>query len=217
MSSRATPPRRRMIGSSRSRRRRSIPGRQPSHRHRGPSPRGCPGSASTRAAVRADVADRLALGAAIGRSTARSRACAMAWLGTRTAMVSSPAVARSATGQSGCLASTRDSAPGQNANASRRPRSGRRPSFSAAPTSGTCTISGLNRGRSLAAKMAATARPLVASAPSPYTVSVGNATRAPPRIAAAAADCFLVGFHDGHCCRSGVAPFPVALFGLICR
>ena len=48
------------------------------------------------------------------------------------AMVSRPAVARSATGQSGCLAITRVSGPGQNAAASRRPLSVRRPSRAAA-------------------------------------------------------------------------------------
>ena len=82
---------------------------------------------------------------------------------------------------------TRVRAPGQNAAANCRPLSVRRPSRKAASVSGTCTISGLKCGRPLAAKIAATARPFVASAPRPYTVSVGKATRAPSRKAAAAA------------------------------
>ena len=102
-------------------------------------------------------------------------------------MVSRPAVARSATGQPSCLAITSVSGPGQNAAASFRPASVRRPSRAAASVSGTFTIRGLKCGRPLVAKIAATARPLVASAPSPYTVSVGNATRAPSRSAAPAA------------------------------
>jgi hypothetical protein len=40
----------------------------------------------------------------------------------------------------------------------------------------TCTISGLSLGRPFALKIAFTALLLVASAPNPYTVSVGNAT-----------------------------------------
>jgi hypothetical protein len=50
----------------------------------------------------------------------------------------------------------------------------------------TCTISGLSAGRRFVAKIFATASARRASAPSPYTVSVGNATQAPARIAAAA-------------------------------
>lgn len=38
------------------------------------------------------------------------------------------------------------------------------------------TISGLSEGRPFAAKIALTAELRVASAPNPYTVSVGNAT-----------------------------------------
>src|ERR1700719_3459947 len=45
---------------------------------------------------------------------------------------------------------------------------------------------GLNCGRFFAAKISATASSLVASAPSPYTVSVGNATSPPRRRMAAA-------------------------------
>ncbi len=42
-----------------------------------------------------------------------------------------------------------------------------------------CTINGLSDGRPLAAKMRSTASVLPASAPSPYTVSVGKATVPP--------------------------------------
>jgi hypothetical protein len=47
--------------------------------------------------------------------------------------------------------------------------------------SGRCTISGWSAGRPLAAKILATASALLASAPRPYTVSVGKATRSPAR------------------------------------
>ena len=48
------------------------------------------------------------------------------------------------------------------------------------------TMIGSNRGRALSSKTRATASGSRASAPSPYTVSVGNATGSPARIAAAA-------------------------------
>ena len=124
-------------------------------------------------------------------------------------MVSSPAVARSATAQSCCLAITSDSAPGQKAAASWRPRRVSRPSSAAASTSRTCTISGLNCGRRLASKIAATARPLVASAPKPYTVSVGNATSLPSRSALAAASiASLLALTTAIAVDPAVAPFP---------
>ena len=64
-------------------------------------------------------------------------------------------------------ASTRVSAPGQNAAANWRRAVAELARAVPPPASGTCTISGLKRGRPLAAKIAATARPLVASAPRP--------------------------------------------------
>ena len=93
-------------------------------------------------AGRRDRADRRRA-AAPGRS-----GCA----GTLSAMVSRPAVARSATGQPGCLAITRVSGPGQNAAANCRPASVRRPSRAAASVSGTCTISGLKPRPALGGK-----------------------------------------------------------------
>ena len=48
------------------------------------------------------------------------------------------------------------------------------------------TFSATTTGRPLAAKIAATLSSLVASPPSPYTVSVGNATSWPARSSAAA-------------------------------
>ena len=62
--------------------------------------------------------ERLAEGAATGRSVARSSARAMAWAGTRTARVCNPAPASSATGQLGWRGRTRVRGPGQNAAAS---------------------------------------------------------------------------------------------------
>ena len=102
--------------------------------------------------------ERLADGAAIGRPAARKSFWATGWAGARTATVSSPA-----------LASRRHSgtgAPRQNQGQRPGPEPGRRTScarssnpasFSASASPGTCTISGLKRGRPFAAKMAATA------------------------------------------------------------
>lgn len=59
----------------------------------------------------------------------------------------------------------------------------------------TCTIKGSKEGRSLIANTRATAAPFVASAPSPYTVSVGNATTSPRRINVAAS--VIVSLHAG--------------------
>ncbi len=64
--------------------------------------------------------DRLAEGATTGPPNARRMSRATAWAGTRIATVSSPAVARSATGQSFVFGSTSVSGPGQNACASAR-------------------------------------------------------------------------------------------------
>jgi len=69
----------------------------------------------------------------------------------RTAIVSRPAVANSATGQSSVFGSTKVSGPGHNAAASAPAAASNFPSRCAAARSATCTISGLNVGRPFAA------------------------------------------------------------------
>ena len=77
-------------------------------------------SASTCCAVVGETwPERFADGATTGRPKAARMSRATGCAGTRTAMVSRPAVASSATGQSARLGSTRVSGPGQNAAASR--------------------------------------------------------------------------------------------------
>ena len=63
--------------------------------------------------------ERLALGAATGLPNALSRACAVGWEGTRIATDSSPARARSHTGQAASAGTIRVRGPGQKAAASR--------------------------------------------------------------------------------------------------
>ena len=76
-------------------------------------------SASTWAALVGETwPERLAEGATTGPSKAASKARATGCAGTRTATLSSPASARSATPQSGRFGSTSVSGPGQNAAAS---------------------------------------------------------------------------------------------------
>src|SRR5262249_10604634 len=78
-----------------------------------------PRSASTCSAVVGDTwPDWLAEGATTGLPNAAISACAVRCAGTRTATVSSPAVARSATGQAGGFGSTSVSGPRPNAAAS---------------------------------------------------------------------------------------------------
>ena len=101
--------------------------------------------------------------------------------GRGSAAVSSPALASNDNPLSARRFSTRLSAPGQKRAAMRRARASNWAKALASARPGTSTISGLKRGRPLAAKIAATARSLLASAPSPYTVSVGNATSSPAR------------------------------------
>ena len=108
-------------------------------------------SASTCCAVVGETwPERFADGATTGRPNAARMSRATGWPGTRTAMVSRPAVARSATGQSARLGSTSVSGPGQNAAASRSAASSKRASARAAAASATWAISGLNDGRPLA-------------------------------------------------------------------
>ena len=116
--------------------------------------------------------------AAPGRAGARARAGAT---------VSRPALTSSESGDAGARGSTRVSGPGQKRAARRSAASFQQASALAAAWVPTCTISGLKRGRRLAAKIEATARSSVAIAPRPYTVSVGKATRRPARSARAAA------------------------------
>src|SRR3989344_3587704 len=93
----------------------------------------------------------LALGAASGAPLAASSACIARCPGTRSAIVSSPAVAMLATGQPAVRGTTKVSGPGQKRAASARSTLPNTPSFSAAERSGTCTISGLKSGRPFAA------------------------------------------------------------------
>ena len=111
--------------------------------------------------------DRLALGAAIGRSTSFSSASAMSCWGTRKAMLSNPAEANNDTGQSLRRSTTSVSGPGQNTRAKVSAAFGNIPSARAASRSATWEISGLNWGRDFAANIFATAASLVASPPSP--------------------------------------------------
>ncbi|MNJ42298.1 hypothetical protein D3C77_372620 [compost metagenome] len=130
--------------------------------------------------------DRLALGAATGHPAAAMSRSATSWAGIRTATVDRPAVTRGETAP-GTAGSTSVSGPGQKASMSARAvsfTSVTRPSNCF--MSAICTISGLSEGRPLAAKIASTAGVLRASAPRPYTVSVGKAT-VPPAARTAAA------------------------------
>lgn len=67
--------------------------------------------------------EQFADGADTGRPTSASSVRATGWFGTRTAIVSSPAVASSATGQEGNFGNTSVKGPGQNAAAAARARS----------------------------------------------------------------------------------------------
>ena len=127
--------------------------------------------------------EMFALGAAIGTPAAARRRRETGCEGTRSAIVSRPAVTSPLTlfRAPSLSGSTSVSGPGQNSCASTKASSPNSPRSRAASRSATCAISGLNRGRPFASKMRATAFPLVASAPRPYTVSVGNATSPPPR------------------------------------
>ncbi len=90
-------------------------------------------------------------------------------------------------GTSGRRGSTRVSGPGQNraARAATRGSSAGETRFRSA-ASARCTIRGSNDGRAFTSKTRATALGLKASAPRPYTVSVGKATSPPRRRTAAA-------------------------------
>ncbi len=122
----------------------------------------------------------LALGAAIGMPAAAISARATGCDGTRTPTSGRPAVTTS--GTSGPRGSSSVSGPGQNASISARAWS--LISATSRPSGRpwlTCTITGSHAGRCFAAKMRSTAFSSKALAPSPYTVSVGNATVPPAR------------------------------------
>gem|GEM_PF-5084068 len=112
-----------------------------------------------------------------------SRATVLA--GQRTATVGRPLVARSGTRST--LGSTMVKGPGQKRSDSAFAYGTETSATSEAPSgSATWTISGSKLGLRLASKTRASATRFHASAPSPYTVSVGIATRRPPRMASAA-------------------------------
>ena len=130
--------------------------------------------------------ERLPLGAAMGQPAARISARAIGWDGMRTATVFSPPVVRRGTRADFGKISV--SGPGQYAAISARAAGEGSTAISGRSSSASsmCTISGLSPGRPFASKMLATASGFSASAPSPYTVSVGMPTSLPSRISCAA-------------------------------
>mmetsp|Transcript_19577 Transcript_19577/g.77994 ORF Transcript_19577/g.77994 Transcript_19577/m.77994 type:complete len:214 (+) Transcript_19577:2431-3072(+) len=128
--------------------------------------------------------EELADGAAMGRPVAARREHATGCFGTRTATVSKPAVTSEEIFDVGCSVDkgrTRLRGPGQNFSASKSAGAdiAANPASSRASRLAMCTISGLSAGLPFALNTIATASVLVASAPRPYTVSVGNATTSP--------------------------------------
>ncbi len=122
--------------------------------------------------------ERFALGAATGVPAADISSCAIGSDGKRIATVSSPALTSS--GIKSLFGNIIVKGPGQNFSAHFFAESGMfLTSGGSIEISLICTISGLSCGRPLAANMRFTAAPLNASAPSPYTVSVGKATSPP--------------------------------------
>ncbi len=109
----------------------------------------------------------LALGAASGRPAIISKVCAILCAGTRIATLSNPAVASREILQSRRRGSTSVSGPGQKARATVCAFGDSSAYCAALAMFATCTIRGLKLGRPLAAKIAATARSLVASPPRP--------------------------------------------------
>ena len=173
-----------------------------------PTPQGPPSSTSRaspsssctcKAVVGLTRPKRLALGAARphtggppssgllpGAAQACSTAWATGWAGQRRPTLSWPPVAAVATPLKRGRMSV--SGPGQNASTRAWAKAGTSRAKCVMPdASATCTISGWSLGLPLAAKICATAASLLASAASPYTVSVGRPSNAPPRSARAAA------------------------------
>src|SRR5262249_37172304 len=109
------------------------------------------------------------------------------WLGQRTPTVGPPAV--TASGTLGDFGRTIVSGPGQNARASSEASAVQKETTDPAIASPlTWTMSGLVAGGPLGSNTLRTAAGFRASAPSPYTVSVGNATKPPARRRASAAE-----------------------------
>ena len=128
---------------------------------------------------------RFAEGAAMPPPNARSSASATGWSGTRTPTVSPPPVTASRT--RAARRTTIVSGPGHSASPRRRAATGTSAAQSSScPGAPRWTITGCSPGRPLTAYSRASAPALSASAPSPYTVSVGKATRPPRRSVAAA-------------------------------
>ena len=120
----------------------------------------------------------MALGAAIYTPELLISSAATGWLGILIATVPSPPVMES--GTLSFFLRIIVSGPGQNFSASTSALSGTSLAKSYnALTSAICTISGLSEGLPLAAYILAEAFASSASAPSPYTVSVGKATSPP--------------------------------------
>eukprot|EP00962_Isochrysis_galbana_P052692 scaffold24174_cov127-Isochrysis_galbana.AAC.6 len=132
---------------------------------------------------------RLALGAATGIPAAAMSCRARAWEGHRTP--TAPVPAESRVGKSAAMGATIVSGPGQKSAASARKRSsasgdGIASSGSASTAVATWTMSGSVLGRPFTSKMRPSAVAFRASAPRPYTVSVGKATSSPPTSSSAA-------------------------------
>ncbi len=143
------------------------------------APSDAPNSARTCSAVVGLTApNRFADGAATPPPNPCSSASATGCAGTRRPTVSNPPVTASIAGAPRFTISV--SGPGQNFAASSHAASGiSRPHSSMRSASARWTMSGWLRGRPLRSKIFPTASGFDASAPRPYTVSVGNATRSP--------------------------------------
>ncbi len=135
--------------------------------------------ATCSAVVGLTVPEMLALGAATGRPNAASIFRASGWTGKRTPTVSSPALTKCEIGLSDVFFITIVSGPGQNFSASFFAAGDISANRSTQETSAMWAIRGLNCGRPFVSKIDATAISFAASAPNPYTVSVGKATSRP--------------------------------------
>jgi len=94
--------------------------------------------------------DKLADGAAMGQPTSESRALTFSGAGTRSAIVSRPAVTKREIADGARNGTTTVSGPGQNCFASCSAVSEKAPIDCAASNVGTCAMSGLKEGRPLA-------------------------------------------------------------------